>query len=156
MLARLGIGGRLFIAFLGITALSLSPGVAGWLILREISDAQSRINSEALPAVAAAQRTAEKSARLVASAPTLNASRNEAARAAQERELLRLVFDIRKSVTDAGLSPLDTASVSKLSRNVDALVSNLAVQSRLVRERLLLEQSFSKRSEATITAATPL
>jgi two-component system, OmpR family, sensor histidine kinase TorS len=156
MLARLGIGGRLFIAFLGITALSLAPGVAGWLILREISAAQFRINSEALPAVAAAQRTAESSARLVATAPALNASRNETARAAQERELLGLVFDIRKSVTDAGLSPLDAASVSKLSSNVDALVSNLAVQSRLVRERLLLEQSFSERSEATIAAATAI
>ena len=48
-------GARLFIAFLGIAALSLSSGVAGWWILRDVSSAQSRITEEALPAVAAAQ-----------------------------------------------------------------------------------------------------
>ncbi len=156
MLSRLGIGARLFIAFLGITALSLSSGVAGWLILRDISTTQSRINKEALPAVAAAQRTAETSARLVASAPALTAVRDEASRAAQEAELAALAADIRKSVADAGLASLDSATTSKLSGTVGALMHNLTAQNRLVKERLQLQHSFAGRAERTISAATAI
>lgn len=156
MLSRLGIGARLFIAFLGITALSLSSGLAGWLILRDISTAQSRINSQALPAVAAAQHTAETSARLAASAPALSAVRDEASRAAQEAELSSLAQAIRKSVNDAGLSSLDGTAVSKLSATVDALVANLAEQNGLVKERLQLQQNFAGRAERTIGAATAI
>lgn len=156
MLSRLGIGARLFIAFLGITALSLSSGVAGWLILRDISATQSRINQQALPAVAAAQRTAETSARLVASAPALNAVRDETSRAAQEAELATLAADIRRSVSDAGLSALDSATTDKLSGTVGALMHNLTAQNRLVKERLQLQQSFAGRAERTIRAATAI
>jgi two-component system sensor histidine kinase TorS len=156
MLSRLGIGARLFIAFLGITALSLSSGVAGWLILRDISTTQSHINQEALPAVAAAQRTAETSARLVASAPALNAVRDETSRAAQEAELASLAADIKRSVSDASLSSLDSATTDKLAGTVGALMHNLTAQNRLVKERLQLQQSFAGRAERTIRAATAI
>jgi len=156
MLARLGIGARLFIAFLGITAVSLSSGIAGWMILREISAAQSRLNREALPAVAAAQLTAETSARLVAAAPALTAARDEAERAKQETELLSLANDIRKSAADASFSVRDRGPVAGLSTTVDALVANLAVQNRLVKERLALQAAFSARAERTIVAATAI
>ncbi|WP_119273854.1 TMAO reductase system sensor histidine kinase/response regulator TorS [Taklimakanibacter deserti] len=156
MLSRLGIGAKLFLAFLGITALSLSSGIAGWLILREISGAQTLVNSQALPAVASAQRTAETTARLVASAPALTAVRDETSRAAQERELSALAVEIRKSVSDAGLTSLDSATVGKLSATVDALVANLAAQNRLVKERLHLQDTFAQRAERTIRAATSI
>ena len=156
MLSRLGIGARLFFAFLGITALSLSSGVAGWLILRDISATQSRINQEALPAVAAAQRTAETSARLVASAPALNAVRDETSRAAQEAELADLAADIKRSVSDASLASLDSATTDKLAGTVGALMHNLTAQNRLVKERLQLQQSFADRAERTIRAATAI
>ena len=156
MLSNLGIGARLFLAFLGITALSLLPGVAGWLILREISHAQTRLNTEALPAVVAAQRTAETSARLVAAAPALTLAHDEASRAKQEAELFSLADEILKSVTEARFSSLDKASAASLAGPVDALVSNLSVQSRLVKERLELQRNFSDRAERTIAAATAI
>ncbi|MCB1379941.1 MAG: TMAO reductase system sensor histidine kinase/response regulator TorS [Alphaproteobacteria bacterium] len=156
MLSKLGLGARLFIAFLGITALSLSSGVAGWRILREISAAQSRINSEALPGVAAAQRTAEASARLVAAAPALSAVRDEPARASQERELLALAAEIRDAASQSGMALLGSESLATLSGTVDALVSNLAVQNRLVKERLQLQRGFAERAERIIAAATAI
>ena len=156
MFSRLGIGGRLFIAFLGIAALSLSSGVAGWLILRDISSTQARINNEALPAVAAAQRTAETTARLVAAAPALTAARNQRSRVEQERELQSLAAVIRQSAGDAGLSPLGRHVVMPLYSSVDMLLENLSVQNQLVRERLELEPRFSESSEATIAAATAI
>ena len=81
LFSRLGIGARLFVAFLGIAALSLSSGVAGWWILRDVSKAQSRITGEALPAVAAAQATADATTRILMAGQTLAASPDEATRA---------------------------------------------------------------------------
>ncbi len=156
MLSKFGIGARLFLAFLGITALSLSSGVAGWLILRDISSAQLRINSDALPAVAAAQRTAETSGRLVAAAHALTASRDEVSRAQQENELQWVAAEIRSSVADPRLSKLDSVLSAKLDKTVDALVSNLSAQNRLVKERLQLQRSFAERAEHTIAAATAI
>ena len=156
MFSRLGIGARLFIAFLGISALSLSSGLAGWWILRDISSAQSRISSEALPAISSAQHTAEASARLVAASPALTAARDEASRARQEAELQALAAEIRHSVAETELSSLDRPSLDKLTSKVDALIVNLSVQSRLVKERLQLERSFAERAERSIASATAI
>ena len=154
MLSRLGIGARLFIAFLGITALSLSSGVAGWLILREISAAQTRINTVALPAVAAAQHTVEASARLVASGQALAAVRTEEARQRRAAELQSLSDEIRKALADKSLSALDAAALARLSSSAESLFANLAEQDRLVKQRLERESGFIGRAERTLAAAT--
>lgn len=156
MFNRLGIGARLFIAFLGITAVSLSSGVASWFILRGISQAQIRMSAEALPAVAATQRTADASARLVAAAPALTGARDETSRSKQEAELSALALEIRKSVTDARFSSLPGETVAKLSGTVDLLVSNLSAQNRLVKERLEAQRNFNRRADETIKAATAI
>lgn len=156
MFKSLGIGARLFIAFLGIATISLSSGIISWFIFRGISQAQFQMNYVALPAVAATQRTAQASARLVASAPSLTAARTELARRKQEAELAVIVADIHKAVADAGFSSLDRASVETLTSTVDSLVSNLAVQNDLVKQRLSLQRIFEHRSELTISAATSI
>lgn len=153
---RLGIGARLFLAFLAITAVSLSSGVASWFILREISQAQVRLSSEAMPAVAATRRVADTSARLVATAPALTSARDEATRAGHEAELAALILEIDKSVADARFSVLDKATVATLEQTVDLLVSNLSVQNRLVKERLVVEQDFSRRADETLEAAVAI
>ncbi len=156
MFNRLGIGARLFIAFLGITAVSLSSGVASWFILRGISQAQIRMSAEALPAVAAMQRTADASARLVAAAPALTAARDESSRGKQEAELAALALEIRQSVADARFSSFPRETVEKLSGTVDLLVSNLSAQNSLVKERLEKQRNFSRRADETIKAATAI
>ncbi len=156
MLSRLGIGARLFIAFIAISTLSLSSGVVGWLILREISLAQTRVNTEALPTIVAAQRTAEASARLVATSPALIASLDEPARRANERELTRLADEIRHSTAEVRRSATDEAAMEELAGTVDRLTANLSRQSTLVKERLELGRSFADRAERTIAAATEI
>ena len=73
MFSRIGIGARLFIAFLGIAMLSLSSGVAGWWILRDAASTQSRLTAQALPAVAAAQQTVDATTRILAAGQNLAA-----------------------------------------------------------------------------------
>lgn len=154
--SRLGIGARLFMAFLAITAVSLSSGVGSWFVLREISDAQRRMNVEALPAVAATTRTATATARLVATSSALDSVTDEKTRARIEAELSQLATEIRKSVADANFSALDRTLAKRLSGSTDALVLNLSRQSALVKERLKLSGSLAHRSDETIAAATAI
>ena len=156
MFARLGIGARLFIAFIGITALSLSSGVAGWWILRDVSAAQSRMTVEALPAVAAAQRIVDVSARILAAGQSLAASPDEASRALRDIELGSLSAEMRRALADAGLSRLDNASLIQLSGSADALFVNLGEQNRLVKERLEIEARYAIRADRTLAAATAI
>jgi len=156
MFKSLGIGARLFIAFLCITALSLSSGITSWFIFRDISEAQFQMNSVALPAVAAMQRTSEASARLVASAPALTAAKDESSRLRQDAELGGMVNEIRQSLAIAGFSALDRVAVDTLTKAVDSLVSNLAVQNALVKRRLVLQKDFNRRADLTIAAATSI
>ncbi|MGB3147266.1 MAG: ATP-binding protein [Paracoccaceae bacterium] len=155
-LSRFGMGARLFIAFLAITFVSLSSGVASWFILREISEAQQRMNAEALPAVAAATRTADATARLVATSSALDAAGDELSRAAVEGELARITAEIRSSELRVSFSSLDGNLVSSLSERIDKLTANLSRQNALVKERLQLTSDFTRRSEETIAAATAI
>ena len=156
MFNRFGIGARLFLAFLAITAVSLSSGVGSWFILRSISQAQMKMSTEALPAIAAMQRAADASARLVAAAPALTAARNENSRGRQEAEMTALALEIRKSLADERFSSFPPETVTKLSGTVDLLVSNLSAQSALVKERLENQRSFNRNADKTIKAATEI
>jgi two-component system, OmpR family, sensor histidine kinase TorS len=156
ILGRLGIGARLFIAFLAITAVSLSSGVTSWFILQEISQAQRQVNVEALPAISATTRAADATSRLVATAAALDGAADEQSRAKVEIELAALATEVRGSVSDASFSSLDEATVSSLARTVDALISNLSKQNALVKERLELSGDFIRRADNSIAAATAI
>lgn len=156
MFSRIGIGARLFIAFLGIAMLSLSSGVAGWWILRDVTSTQSRLTAQALPAVAAAQQTVDATTRILAAGQNLAAAQDESARARHEGEITSMAREIRRALADAALSRLDDASLAKLSGNAEALFHNLKEQNGLVGERLKLLQSYADRSDRTLAAAGAL
>lgn len=155
--SRLGIGTKLLLAFIGVTAVSLSSGIAGWLVLTEVSKAQTRLSSEALPAVAATRRAADATARLVAAALSLTDAENETQRADQEEKLSALTLEIDHSAAAAvSSSLLDKEAAAQLNRSLDLLVSNLSRQNRLVREKLVIQEQFNRRSQATISAGTAI
>ena len=156
MFSQFGIGVRLFAAFLGIAMLSLSSGVAGWWILRDISVAQSRLTTEAIPAVAAAQETVNATTRMLTTGENLAAAASESVRLGYERDIIVLSLEIRRALADAALSRLEETSLGQLSGTSETLFDNLKEQNRLVKERLLLLEGFAARSERTALAATDL
>ena len=153
MFSRLGIGGRLFFAFLCISALSLSSGVAGWLILCHISSAQSVVNSQALPAVGATQRTAELSARLVATAPALTAAKSGQDLLLEQAKLSSLTQEIVQSLREVRRLSIEPELVAEFSSSVEKMLVNLENHNDLVRQRLDLEQAFRVRADETADAA---
>ena len=130
--------------------------MAGWLILRDVSRAQSRITAEALPAVAAAQATGDATTRILAAGQSLAAAQDDATRLRYADEIAALSGEIRRDLADAGLSKLDYPLLSQLSGNAEALIANLGEQNQLVKTRLQLLAGYDKRAEGTLAAATSL
>ncbi|RUM98144.1 TMAO reductase system sensor histidine kinase/response regulator TorS [Pseudaminobacter arsenicus] len=153
MLSRFGIGGRLFLAFLCITGLSLTSGIASWLILRHIAAAQAVVNTQALPAVAATQRTAELSAKLVATAPVLAAVQSSAELSSEQTKLSRLAQAMVASLDEARKLAIDTALVEEFAGAVEKMLANLKSNYELVRQRLEQEAAYRDRAEKVADAA---
>ena len=130
--------------------------MAGWVILRDVSRAQSRITAEALPAVAAAQATGDATTRILAAGQSLAAAQDDATRLRYADEIAALSGEIRRDLADAGLSKLDYPLLSQLSGNAEALIANLGEQNQLVKTRLQLLAGYDKRAEGTLAAATSL
>jgi class 3 adenylate cyclase/HAMP domain-containing protein len=68
---RLGVGGRLLMAFLGISGFAVLGAGGGVYAFLEISDALRRITQERVPYALAAQAVSRQAERVVAAAPTL-------------------------------------------------------------------------------------
>ncbi|SCX80897.1 ATP-binding protein [Microvirga guangxiensis] len=76
---RLGIGGRLILAFLAVGGLAVGACVVGWLSYARLSEEQNSVAKAHLPALAFSARLAEASASVIASTPDLAvAERREA------------------------------------------------------------------------------
>ena len=153
MLHRFGIGGRLFLAFLCITALSLTSGIVSWLILRNIADAQAVVNAQALPAVAATQRTAELSAKLIATAPALAAVTSRDGLLAEQAKLATLSQEIVKSLAEVRRLSIDPELVEAFAGSVEKMLANLKQNNELVRQRLDEDKAYRDGAEAATSAA---
>jgi len=156
MIAPIGIAGRLLLAFLGILAISLSSAIAAWLILRDISGAQTAVSSRGLPAVTATQQSVEIALRLAAAVPALVASADEAARLANETIVGALAADMRAASERLRTLPGLPQGSGDLAAAADRLIDNLTRQNALVRERLAIEASLRSRLEPASAASATL
>ena len=159
MIRGIGIGGRLFFAFVGISVLSLTSGLAGWLILRDIAATQATVVTRAMPAVAGAQTVAEISARLVAATPALIGAADEAERHLRAEALFGQAEALRTSVAAIDRHQFDSGQLATLKQVTEDLLENLSRQNRLVAQRLAqldrLDGSTAEALRAT-TAITDL
>ena len=156
MIAPMGIAGRLLLAFLGILAISLSSAIAAWLILRDVSGAQTAVSTRGLPAVTATQQSVEIALRLAGAVPALVASTDEAARLQNEKIVGALAADMRGASERLRTLPGMPEGSADLAAAADRLIDNLARQSELVRERLEVEQSLKARLERASAASAAL
>ncbi|WP_119462547.1 TMAO reductase system sensor histidine kinase/response regulator TorS [Rhodospirillaceae bacterium SYSU D60014] len=156
MAKGIGIGGRLFFAFVGISALSLTSGLVGWLILRDIAETQAIVVTRAMPAVAAAQTVAEISARMVAAAPALIGASDEDERRLRADALFSQADALREAVAAVDREQFDAEQLAALEQAAEAVLENLLRQNELVAERLAhLEQLGTLTAEA-LQAATAI
>ena len=137
---KLGIGGRLFLAFAGIMGLSLISGLVGWLELREVAGTQAFITRSAMPAATEARGVAEASARLIARSPRLIEAASDEERQAQAAILFSEANDLSQAIANFGRYGFDPAAIGELQASVERIIDNVAAQDDLVMRRLALNQ----------------
>ncbi len=140
MRVHFGIANRLFLAFAGVAALSLLAGGIGWMVLRNVEQAQTTIVEQAMPAAVAAQEIAEAAAQIVARGPLLTNAPDQETRAAEAAVLSAAVGDLQARLDGIAASGLPSEALGDLRGVAGALAGNLERQESLVAERLVLEE----------------
>src|SRR5215475_3261051 len=140
--AALGIKAKLFLAFGGMTMLTVGASAVAWYAFTDIDRSVTRITAESIVGMAASLRLAEKSAEITATAPTLIASRTEDERAKEQEKLVRRLNEI--SAVTEGLKVTGMAEATfadlieiqgKIATELKALDGAVALRLRLSAQR---------------------
>src|SRR5205809_323872 len=92
--AALGIKAKLFLAFGGMTMLTVGASAVAWYAFTDIDRSVTRITAESIVGMAASLRLAEKSAEITATAPALIASRNQEERVQEQGKLVQKLNEL--------------------------------------------------------------
>jgi len=135
--ARLGIGGRLIMAFVGVGGLAVGACIVGWLSYARLSEELNSVATAHLPALAFSARLAESGANVIASTPDLAiAERREAYDRIRETLLGRLAM-LRSVLNERN----DEHSLSpELLVVTDAIENNLMAIDRVAGRRFPLHE----------------
>ncbi len=153
---RLGIAGRLLVAFAGIAMLSLASGAIGWMILRNIDTAQSTITERALPAAADAEEIARISAQIIARGPLLTGAETHYARLQEAGALAARAAELETKLARIETYALDSAEPESLRQGVVSLLANLRQQDDLVARRITLSERLDRAINDALSAAQEL
>ena len=148
------LGGRLLLAIVLIAGFPAATGVLGWLELREVAENQSRVVTEAIPAISEVRGVAEETSRVVAMAPELAAVTDEAQRSARSAYLYDQANALRARLLRQDGLP-DEAMAEALAAEAGLRQSILGIDA-LVRQRIRLIAERDAQLRAGLTAAAEL
>ena len=148
------LGGRLLLAIVLIVGFPVATGVLGWFELQEVAANQSRVVTEAIPAISEVRGVAEETSRVVAVAPELAAVTVEAQRAERAAFLFDQANALRaRLLRQEGLP--DDALANALAAEA-GLRQGLTAIDRLVRQRISLIARRDAQLRAGLDAAVEL
>ncbi|MFD2740299.1 ATP-binding protein [Sulfitobacter aestuarii] len=154
MFERLGLGGRLILAFLVIAGLPTLAGVFGLIELRDIARSQSRITNETIPAIAHVRGITEESGRVIAAAPELAKETSQEGRAGRAQFLAEQVAALSARLERHGSEEIGNTTVLRGAvADVEARTFRL---NDLVEQRITLTEIRRDRLRAALEAATDL
>ena len=93
--SRLGVAGRLLLAFLGISGLAVIGAGVALFSFREIGDALDRITARRVPAALALQEVSRQAERIASAAPALLAAATPADHAQSSRKIAAEMQELR-------------------------------------------------------------
>jgi phosphoglycerate-specific signal transduction histidine kinase len=137
LMGRLGVGGRLLLAFLGISGFAVVVAAASVFAFLEIGDVLDRITQERVPSALAAQEVSRQAERVVSAAPTLLTVTNDEQRAARSREIdaeVERLDELIRLLGSAESSPADQRMIWEINRQLrqNLFAVDSQVSSRLV------------------------
>ncbi|UWQ24384.1 TMAO reductase system sensor histidine kinase/response regulator TorS [Leisingera aquaemixtae] len=154
MFGKLGLGGKLSLAFIVIAGLPTLAGILGLVELRTLAHRQADVISQTIPAIAEVRGMAEESTRIIAIAPELAAVSSQAERENRARFLADQVEALTRRL-DA-LAQAGGPGSGRLRATVDDAARVLPLLNNLVESRISLREEFKLLAERNLTAANDL
>ncbi|UWQ45276.1 TMAO reductase system sensor histidine kinase/response regulator TorS [Leisingera aquaemixtae] len=154
MFRKLGLGGKLSLAFIVIAGLPTLAGILGLVELRTLAHRQADVISQTIPAIAEVRGMAEESTRIIAIAPELAAVSSQAERENRARFLADQVEALTRRL-DA-LAQAGGPGSGRLRATVDDAARVLPLLNNLVESRISLREEFKRLAERNLTAANDL
>lgn len=140
MIRRLGVGGRLMLAFLAISAFAVLAAAAATYPLKEIGRVLDRITQQRMPVALASQDLSRQAERIVAAAPALLTVSDPAEHRQLSRRIAAETDRLGQLLSDLQMNETDSATLNSMEQSVDRLRVNLGALDNLVAERLTLEK----------------
>ncbi len=156
MLRRLGVGGRLLVAFFGISGFAVLGAAAGIFSFLEIGKSLEWITERKMPTALASQELSRQAERIVAAAPTLLSVTTPAQHGEQSDQIAVEVRRLEALLHDLKQRDVTAEAVDEMESVIDRLRTNLDVLDELISQRLtvdgekkaLLAQLVNSASEA--------
>ncbi|MDX1431136.1 MAG: PAS-domain containing protein [Gammaproteobacteria bacterium] len=140
MISRLGVGGRLMLAFLAISAFAVLAAAAATYPLKEIGRVLDRFTQQRMPAALASQDLSRQAERIVAAAPALLTVSDPAEHAQLSLRIDEETDRLDQLLTDLRNSQTDSTMLEAMEQSVTRLRVNLRALDRLVAERIASEK----------------
>ncbi|WP_414473125.1 ATP-binding protein [Microvirga sp. M2] len=141
---RLGIGGRLIMAFLGVGGLAVGACIVGWLSYARLSEELNSVATAHLPALAFSARLAESGANVIASTPDLAVAERRETYGRIRETLVERLAALRSVLNERS----DRHSLSpELLVVADAIETNLKAIDRVAERRFPLHERSRKIGE---------
>ena len=148
------LGGRLLLAILMIAGFPAATGVLGWFELQDVARNQSRVVTEAIPAISEVRGVAEETSRLVAMAPELAAVTDEPRRVERAAYLFSQSAALRgRLLRQRGMTEGALANALAAEEEVHQALSSI---DQLVRRRISLIARRDAQLRAGLEAAVEL
>ena len=140
ILSRLGVRGRLLLAFFGISAFAVLGAGAALYSFQQISDAFASITQRRIPVALMSQELSRHAERIVAAAPTLLTATSQDEK--EDRSVaisgeINVLYSLLTNLRSAGVESRELAS---LERYVERLRDNLSELNLLINNRLMLAE----------------
>ncbi|WP_291732588.1 TMAO reductase system sensor histidine kinase/response regulator TorS [Leisingera sp. F5] len=154
MLKKLGLGGKLSLAFVVIAGLPTLAGILGLVELRVLARRQAEVISQTIPAIAEVRGMAEESTRIIAIAPELAAVNTQS-----DRENRAQFLSAQVQALTRRLEALETAGGTGSARLRDTVTEAsrvLPLLNALVETRIALHSEFNQLAGLNLSAANNL
>jgi adenylate cyclase len=154
--SRLGVRGRLLLAFFGISAFAVLGAGAALYSFHGIDQVLSLITQRRIPVVVQSQEISLHAERITAAAPALLAVASQTEMDQWWRGISTEVITLNELLTHLRKDGVDSATLQSLESDVEGLRSNLQALDQLMSDRLVLGEQKKEVLSKSIQVAAEL
>jgi adenylate cyclase len=154
--SRLGVRGRLLLAFFGISAFAVLGAGAALYSFHGIDQVLSLITQRRIPVVVQSQEISHHAERITAAAPALLAVASQTEMDQWWRGISTEVITLNELLTHLRKDGVDSATLQSLESDVEGLRSNLQALDQLMSDRLVLGEQKKEVLSKSIQVAAEL